>query len=89
LDLRGEEGAGGWRRLWSEELCRLYASPNTVRMMMSNRMKWAMHVTCMAAMKNAYSILVGKPQGKRPIGNQGVDGRIIIEWILGKYGGKV
>jgi hypothetical protein len=40
-------------------------------------------------MKNAHKILVGKPEGNRPIGRPGVDGRIILEWILGKQGGKV
>jgi len=40
-------------------------------------------------MRNAYNILVGKPERKRPCGNLGIDGRIILEWFLGKYGGKV
>jgi hypothetical protein len=36
-------------------------------------------------MRNAYKILVGKSEGKRPLGNIGVDGRIILDWMLGKW----
>jgi hypothetical protein len=39
-------------------------------------------------MRNAYKILVGKHEGKRPLGRICVDGRIILEWILRKLGGK-
>jgi hypothetical protein len=38
----------------------------------------------MGEMRNAYKNLVGKLEGKRPLGRQGVDGRIILKWILGK-----
>jgi hypothetical protein len=37
----------------------------------------------MEEMRNAYKILVGKPEGKRPL-KIGVEGKIILEWILGK-----
>jgi hypothetical protein len=40
-------------------------------------------------MRNAYKVLVGKPERKRQLGGLGVYGRIILEWILGKYGGKL
>jgi hypothetical protein len=43
----------------------------------------------MGEMRNAYKILVGKPEGKRPVGDLGVDGMIILDGILGKLGGKV
>jgi len=46
----------------------LYASPNTVRAIKSRRKGWAGHVARMDAMRNAYKILVGKPEGKRPLG---------------------
>jgi len=36
-------------------------------------------------MRNAHKMLVGKPEGKRPLRNLGVDGKIILEWILGKW----
>jgi hypothetical protein len=40
-------------------------------------------------MRNAYNILVGKPKGKRPLGDSGVDGKIKLEWILSKLDRKV
>jgi hypothetical protein len=62
-----EEVAGGWRRLHSEELHNLYASPN-IRAVKSRRMGWAVHVASMLETRNAYSILFGKSQGKRALG---------------------
>jgi hypothetical protein len=62
-----EKVAGGWRRLHNEELHNLYASPNT-GMMKSRRMRWTWHVARMGQMRNEYNILVGKPEGKRPLG---------------------
>jgi len=44
----------------------LYASPNNVRLIKSRRMRWTRHVAHMGEMRNAYKILVGKPEGKRP-----------------------
>jgi hypothetical protein len=46
----------------------LYSSPNIIRMMKSRRMRWARHVARMGETRNAYRILVGKPEGKRPLG---------------------
>jgi len=65
LDL---EGTGEWRRLHNEELNDLYSSPNIVRMIKSRRMRWAGHVTRMGEERGAYWDLVGKPEGKRPLG---------------------
>jgi hypothetical protein len=59
--------AGGWRRLHNEELHNLYASSN-VHMIKLRRMRCVGHVTCMGEMRKAYNILVGKPEGKRPLG---------------------
>jgi hypothetical protein len=47
-----ENVAGDWRRLHSEELHNLYASPNIIRVIKSRRMRWAGHVGCMGEMKN-------------------------------------
>jgi len=55
-----EEVAGGWRRLYNEELHDLSASPNTNRVVKSRRMGWAEHIVCMGG-----HILVRKPEGKR------------------------
>jgi len=45
----------------------LYASPNVTGVIKSKRMKWAGYVACREAMRNAYSILVEKRVGKRPL----------------------
>jgi hypothetical protein len=47
-----------------EELHNLYSSPNIIRMIKSRRMRWARHVACMGVKRNAYRILVGKPEGR-------------------------
>jgi hypothetical protein len=62
-----DEVTGGWRKLYNEELHNLYSSPNTIRMIKSRRMRWAGHVARMET-RNAYTILVGKSNGKRLLG---------------------
>jgi hypothetical protein len=57
-----------WRKLHNEELHNLYSSPNIIRMIKSRRMRWAGHVTRMGEKRNACRILVGKPEGRRPLG---------------------
>jgi hypothetical protein len=59
---------GGWRKLHNEELHNLYSSPSIIRMIKSRRMRWAGHVALMEERRNAYMILAGKPEGKRPLG---------------------
>jgi hypothetical protein len=59
--------AGAWRKLHNEELHNLYSSPNIIRMMKSRRMRRAGHVARIGT-KNTNRILVGKPEGKRPLG---------------------
>jgi hypothetical protein len=59
---------GGWRKLHNEELHSLYSSPSIIRMIKSRKMRWAGHVARMGEKRNAYRILVGKPEGKRPLG---------------------
>jgi hypothetical protein len=63
-----DEVTGDWRKLHKEELHNLYSSPNIIRMIKSSRMRWAGHVARMGEKRNAYRILVGKPEGKRPLG---------------------
>ena len=58
---------GEWRRLKNEELTDLYCSPNTVRVIKSRRMRWVGHVARMGEERGMYSVLVGKPEGKRPL----------------------
>jgi hypothetical protein len=59
---------GGWRKLHNEELHNLYSSPSIIRMIKSRRMGLAGQVARMGEKRNAYRILVGKPEGKRPLG---------------------
>jgi hypothetical protein len=65
---KGDEVTGDWRNLHSEELLTLYSSPSIIRMIKSRRMRWAGHLARMREKSYAYSILVGKPEGKRPLG---------------------
>jgi hypothetical protein len=59
---------GGWRKLHSEELHNLYYSPGIIRVIKSKRMRWAGYVAGMEENRNVYRLLVGKPEGKRPLG---------------------
>ena len=59
---------GEWRTLHNEELNDLYSSPNIVRVIKSRRMRWAGHVTRMGGGRGVHKVLVGKPEGKRPLG---------------------
>jgi hypothetical protein len=54
--------------LYNEELHNLYSSPNIIRIIKSRRMRLAGHVTRMGEKRNVYRLLVGKPEGKRPLG---------------------
>ena len=66
---RSDEVTGEWwRRLHNEELNDLYSSTNTVRVIKSRRMRWAGHVARMGEERGVYRVLVGKPEGKRPLG---------------------
>jgi hypothetical protein len=59
---------GEWRKLHNEELRDLYSSPSIIRIIKSRRMRWAGHVARIGEKRNAYRLLVGKPEGKRPLG---------------------
>jgi hypothetical protein len=59
---------GEWRKMHNEELHNLYCSPNIIRMIKSRRMGWARHVARMGEKRNAYRILVGKAEGRSPLG---------------------
>jgi len=65
---RRDEISGEWRRLHNEELNDLYSSPNIVRVIKSRRMRWAGHVARMGEERGVYRVLVGKSEGKRPLG---------------------
>jgi hypothetical protein len=65
---KGDQLTGGWKKLHNEELHNLYSSPCIIRMIKTERMRWAGHVARMGDKRNAYRILVGQPEGKRPLG---------------------
>jgi hypothetical protein len=65
------EVTGEWRKLHNEELHDLYSSPSIIRIMKPRRMRWAGHSTQMGEKGNAYRLLVGKQDGKRPLGRPG------------------
>jgi len=65
---RTDEVTEEWRRLHNEELNDLYSSPNIVRLIKSRRMRWAGHVARMGEERGVYRVLMGKPEGKRPLG---------------------
>jgi hypothetical protein len=64
--LKSDEVVGGWRKL-HEELHKLYCSLSIIRMIKSRRIKWAGYVAQMGKERNAHRILVGKPEGRRPL----------------------
>ena len=57
-----------WRKLHNGELNDLYCSPNIVRVIKSRRMRWAGNVARMGERRGVYRVLVGKVEGKRPLG---------------------
>jgi hypothetical protein len=65
---------GGWRKLHNEELHDLYSSPSIIRIIKSRRMRWAGHVARMEEKRNMCRLLVGKPEGKRPLGRPKLGG---------------
>ena len=73
-----DEVTGEWRKLNNKELSDLYALPNIVRVVKSRRMRWAGHVALMGEGRGVHRVLVGKPEGKRPLGRPRRNGRIIL-----------
>jgi hypothetical protein len=63
-----DEATGEWRRLHNEKLNSLYSSPNIIRVNKSRRIRWAGHVAGIGEKNGAYRILVGRPEGRRPLG---------------------
>jgi hypothetical protein len=66
--LKRDKVAERYRKMQNEECRNFQTSPNFVRMIMLRRTRWAVGVACVAEMRNAYKILVGKLQDKKPLG---------------------
>jgi hypothetical protein len=79
-----EEVTVEWRTLHKEVLNGIY-SPNIFRVIKSRRMRWARCVARTGERRVAYRVLVGKPEGKIPLGRPGVDVRIILRWMFKKW----
>jgi hypothetical protein len=62
------EEDGSWRKLHNDELHDLYSSPIIVRVINSRKMRWAGHVARMGEGRGVYRVLIGRPEGKRPLG---------------------
>jgi hypothetical protein len=62
-----DEVTGEWRRIHNGEVYDL-TSPNIVRVIKSRKVRWAGHVARMGRRRDVYRVLVGKPEGKRPLG---------------------
>jgi len=63
-----DEVMGEWRRLHNDELNDLYSSPNIVWVIKWRRMRWVGHVECIGEERGMYRVLLGKPEGRRPLG---------------------
>ena len=63
-----DDVTGEWRKLHNEELNDVYSSHGIVRVIESRIMRWAGHVARMVERRSIYRVLVGKPEGKRPLG---------------------
>jgi hypothetical protein len=65
---KGDEVKGEWRKLHNEKLSGLYSLPKSVRVIKSRRLRWAGHVARVGEGRGVYRVLVGKPEGNRPLG---------------------
>jgi hypothetical protein len=89
-----DEVTGEWRKLHNEELHDLYSSPSIIGIIKSRRIRWAGNVARMGEKRSAYRLLVGKPEGKGPLGrpkrncvdnvkmNLGEVGWGDVDWII-------
>ena len=76
---------GEWRKIHNEELSDLYSSPNTVPVIKPRRMTSAGNIGSMGERGGVYRVLVGKPEGKRPLGSRRRRWGIILKWIFRKW----
>ena len=82
-----DEVSGEWRKLHNEELSDLYSLPNIVRVVKLRRMRWVGHMTRMGEGRGVHRVLVGKPEGKRPLGRPRRRWEVNIKMDLQEVGG--
>ena len=63
-----DEITGEWKKLHNAELYELYSSHNIIRNLKWRRLRWTGHVARVEQFRNAYRVLVGKPENKGPLG---------------------
>ncbi|KAJ4428255.1 hypothetical protein ANN_24272 [Periplaneta americana] len=68
FEAKRDEVTGEWRKLYNAELHALYSSPDIIRNIKSRHLRWAGHVARMDESRNAHRVIVGRPEGKRPLG---------------------
>jgi hypothetical protein len=78
------EEDGSWRKLHNDEFHSLYSSPNIVRVIKLRRLRWAGHVAHMGEGRAVYKVLIGRCEGKRPLGRRRLRVRITLSWTLGR-----
>jgi len=84
LDLRRVKWWEAGEDLYNDELHKFYASPNIIRVLKSRRVRWEGQAARIGDMRNAYNIMVRKPKGRVHLEDIGIDGKIMLVWILGK-----
>jgi hypothetical protein len=84
---RRDEVIGEWRKLHNEELNDLCSLPNIVRVVKSRRMRWMGHVAHMGEERGVHRVMVGKPEGKRPLGRPRRRGEANIKMDVQEVGG--
>jgi hypothetical protein len=83
-----DEVTGDWRRLRNEELHDQCSSPNIIWAIKSRRVRWTEHVACREDRRDAYRILVGRPDGKDHLEDTDTDRSIILKCIFKKWNGE-
>ena len=82
-----DEVTGEWRKLRNEELNDLYSLPNMMRVVNSRRMRYVGHVARMGEDRVVHRVLLGKPEGKRPLGRPRRRWEDNIKMDLQEFGG--
>jgi hypothetical protein len=83
-----DEATGDWRMLHNEELNDLYSSPNIIRVIKSRRLRWAVMWHVWGRREVHSGFWWGDPREGDHLVDPGVDGRIILRWIFGKWDGR-